>query len=102
MTRFEGCRLLSGVMTDYTGSCSGAFCGLWGGRGLRRMPASIASHVHAVTSVGASVRSRLLCNQFTGGKFNEHGAICFEFFHRHRKSKVVEEEKLEFQIVELR
>lgn len=42
----------------------------------------------------------LLCNQFSSVKFHQHGAIRLEFFHGYRKSEIIENEELKFEVVE--
>jgi len=43
----------------------------------------------------------LLCNQFSSIEFHQHSTIGFEFFHWYGKSKVVKDEELEFEVIEL-
>jgi hypothetical protein len=42
----------------------------------------------------------LLCNQFSSIELHQHSAIRLEFFHWHRKSKVVKNKELEFEVIE--
>ena len=43
----------------------------------------------------------LLGNHFSGIKFNQHSPVCFQFLNRYGQSKIVQEEKLKFQVIEL-
>lgn len=41
-------------------------------------------------------------HHFSGVEFNEHRGVCLQLFHWNGKSEVVEHQKLEFQVVQLR
>lgn len=74
---------------------------------------SVLSHrSHRRGAVGGALaqrallhRNSLLClllrNHFAGVELNQHGAVGFDFFDRHRKAEVVQEEELQLKVVEL-
>jgi hypothetical protein len=45
-------------------------------------------------------RGLLLGDNLASVEFDEHRAVCFDFFDRYRKSEVVEKQELQFQVVE--
>lgn len=46
------------------------------------------------------MRCLLLCDQLSSIEFHQHRAICLKFFHGYRKSKVIKDEELKFEVVE--
>lgn len=44
--------------------------------------------------------SLLLSDDFSCVEFDQHRAVCFQLFHRYTQSEVVEQEELQFEIVQ--
>jgi hypothetical protein len=61
----------------------------------------VITRVLALASFSGSCRARALHNNVSHIKLDKHGRICLEVLDRDSKSEVVEEKKLELEVVEL-